>query len=233
MQTPSTWAVIPAYNEEKMIGSVIERLLPAVSNIVVVDDCSRDATREIAERAGAIALRHRLNRGQGASLQTGMTYALMHGADIIIHFDADGQHCVEDIPSLLGPLRAGVCDVVLGSRFLRFDTQQSIPITRKLLLQGGILFTTLFSGIRLTDTHNGLRAFSRSAALRIRITENQMAHASEILHEIVRLKLRTVEIPVTIRYTAYSLEHTKARGDSQLRRTFDIVRRLIWSKLLS
>ncbi len=229
MQFPSTWAVVPAYNEEKMIGAVVEGLKGVVSDVIVVDDRSRDATRDVAERAGAIGLRHRINRGQGAALQTGMSYALMHGADIIIHFDADGQHCIEDISSLVGPLRARVCDVVLGSRFLRFDTQATIPLSRKVFLKTAIVFTTIFSGIRLSDTHNGLRAFSRTAAERIVITENRMAHASEILHEIARLRLRVVEVPITIKYTAYSL----ARGDSSIKRTIDVVRRLIWSKLLS
>ena len=233
METANIWAVVPAYNEEKMIGMVVEGLKSAVQNIVVVDDCSIDRTREIAEQAGAIGLRHRLNRGQGAALQTGMSYALLHGADIIIHFDADGQHSVQDIPSLIGPLKAKVCDVVLGSRFLRFDTHASMPAMRKIFLKAAILFTSFFSGIRLTDTHNGLRAFSRTAAERIRITEKAMAHASEILHEIARLRLRVTEVPVTIRYTAYSLEHTKARGDSSLKRIVNIIRRLIWSKLLS
>ncbi len=233
MQTTNIWAVIPAYNEEKMIGGVVEGLKTAVPNIVVVDDCSLDGTRQVAESAGAIGLRHRINRGQGAALQTGMSYALLHGADIIIHFDADGQHRAEDIPSLVGPLQAGVCDVVLGSRFLRIDTNATMPFSRKLFLKGAILFTTCFSGIRLTDTHNGLRAFSRAAAKRIHITENRMAHASEILHEIARCNLRVMEVPVTIRYTAYSLSNTHGSGDSSLRRTIDVVRRLIWSKLLS
>lgn len=229
MQELNIWVVIPAWNEEKMIGTVVEGLKPVVSNIVVVDDCSRDATREVAERSGAICLRHRINRDQGAALQTGTSYALMHGADIIIHFDADGQHCPEDIPSLVGPLRAGVCDVVLGSRFLRFDTHATISATRKMFLKAGILFTYFFSGIKLSDTHNGLRAFSRSAAKRICITERGKAHASEILHEIARSRLRVVEVPITIRYTAYSL----ARGDSSIKRTIDVLRRLVWSKLLS
>src|SRR3990167_2304004 len=142
METANTWAVVPAYNEEKMIGRIVEGLKSAVQNIVVVDDCSIDRTREIAEQAGAIGLRHRLNRGQGAALQTGMSYALLHGADIIIHFDADGQHSVQDIPSLIGPLKAKVCDVVLGSRFLRFDTHASIPAMRKIFLKAAILFTS-------------------------------------------------------------------------------------------
>lgn len=229
MQTPNVWAVVPAYNEETTIAGVIEGLKRFVSHIVVVDDCSRDGTRRIAGERGAIVLYHRINRDQGAALQTGMDYALMHGADIIIHFDADGQHCAEDVPSLLGPLRAGMCDVVLGSRFLRFDTHISMPPARRFFLKIAIFFTYLFSGIRLSDTHNGLRAFSRDAAQRIRITENGKAHASEILHEIARLRLRVVEVPITIRYTAYSL----ARGDSSLKRTFDVLRRLIWTKLLS
>lgn len=220
------WAVIPAYQEEHMIGNVVREVLPFVSTVVVVDDCSSDDTFAQALHAGADVLRHSLNLGQGAALQTGTEYALLHGADGIIHFDADGQHSAEDIPFLIQPIREGIADIALGSRFLK---KNSIPFMRRIFLQGAIFFTWFFSGIRLTDTHNGLRAFSRKAAQRIIINENRMAHASEIIHRISQSGLRYVEVPVTIKYTAYSL----ARGDSSLKRAFQVLGRLVWKKLFA
>jgi len=222
----SVWAVIPAYNEERMIGQVVQDVIPRVSAIVVVDDCSHDKTAHEAECAGAHVVRHPLNLGQGAALQTGTEYALSHNADIIVHFDADGQHSAEDIPALTQPIQEGKVDIVLGSRFLK---ENDIPFVRKIFLRGAILFTWIFSGIKLTDTHNGLRAFSGSAAQKIIIQENRMAHASEIIHCIAQSKLRHSEIPVTIQYTAYSL----SRGDSSLKRTFQVVGRLMWKKLFA
>ncbi len=225
-ESVSVWAVIPAWNEERVIKQVIREVLPFVSAVVVVDDFSRDNTSVQATDAGAMVIGHPLNLGQGAALQTGMEYALKNGADVIVHFDADGQHVAEDIPSLIKPIYEGKADIVLGSRFLK---KNDIPFARKMFLQGAILFTWIFSGIRLTDTHNGLRAFSRKAARIVVIRENRMAHASEIIHCIAQSKLRYVEIPVTIRYTEYSM----ARGDSSIKRTLQVVGRLVWKKLFA
>jgi glycosyltransferase involved in cell wall biosynthesis len=222
----SIWAVIPAYNEERSISNVVRELAPCVSSAVVVDDCSRDATSAQAHAAGARTVCHSLNLGQGAALQTGIEYALAYGADIIIHFDADGQHSAEDIPALIQPILEGKADVVLGSRFLK---KNDIPFARKIFLQGAILFTWFFSGVKLTDAHNGLRAFSRRAAQAVVIRENRMAHASEIIHCIAQAQLAYTEIPVTIRYTAYSL----SRGDSSLKRTVHVLGRIMWKKLFT
>lgn len=225
-ESVSVWAVIPAWNEEKMIGRVVREVLPFVSAVVVVDDFSRDNTAAQATDSGAHVLRHPLNLGQGAALQTGMDYALKKGADIIVHFDADGQHVAEDIASLIKPIVEKSADVVLGSRFLK---KNEIPFVRKIFLRAAILFTWFFSGIRLTDTHNGLRAFSRKAAQAIMIKENRMAHASEIIHCIAQSGFRYAEVPVTIKYTEYSL----ARGDSSIKRMLQVVGRLVWKKLFA
>lgn len=221
---PLVWIIIPAYNEEKSIGRVIEDVKFVTDSIVVVDDASRDRTADIARRTNAIVLSHCLNRGQGAALQTGTDYAIRNGADIIIHFDADGQHQGNDISRFIGPIMRDEADVILGSRFL--SKSASIPFIRRCILKLGILFTWMYSGIKLTDTHNGFRAFSRSAAKRIHITENGMAHASEILHEIARQHLRYKEVSVSILYTNYSL----SKGQSSMN-AFRIVTRLIWKTL--
>jgi glycosyltransferase involved in cell wall biosynthesis len=172
-------------------------------NVVVVDDGSSDETSEKARAAGGFVARHLINRGQGAALKTGIDYALARGADIIVTFDSDGQHQLEDVDAMIAEVLEGRCDVALGSRFLRGDS--NVPLIRKLTLKLGVLFTRLFSNVKVTDTHNGLRVLSRRAAELIRIRQDRMAHASEILDEIGRLKLRYCELPMRIVYTDYSL----------------------------
>ncbi len=196
------FVVIPAYNEATIIHQTICRLRRDYENVVVVDDGSTDPTASEAAKAGAFVLRHIINRGQGAALKTGIDFALLHQADIIVTFDADGQHRVEDIEALASPIVAGKCDVVLGSRFLY--SAGEVPWFRRITLKAGTWFTRLFSGIKVTDTHNGFRAFSRKAAQLIRIRQDKMAHASEILDEIGRLGLPFREIPTKILYTEYS-----------------------------
>jgi glycosyltransferase involved in cell wall biosynthesis len=158
-------------------------------------------------------LRHVVNLGQGAALATGIQYALGQGAQVLVTFDADGQHDPADIRKLVEPVIAGEADVALGSRFLAGAL--GVPRRRRMLLKIAILFTGLTDHIWLSDAHNGLRALSASAARQIRITQNRMAHASEIVSEIARLKLRYVEVPVQVRYTDYS-QHKGQRATDAL-----------------
>ena len=190
------------YNEAACVGDVVRSLKSRFANIVVVDDGSSDSTAEAAQGAGALLVHHLINRGQGAALKTGIDYALARGADIIVTFDSDGQHQMEDVDALIAPVLEGRCDVALGSRFLHRECQ--VPLLRRLILKLGVAFTRLVSRIRVTDTHNGMRAFSRRAAQQIQIRQDRMAHASEILDEIGRLKLRYCEVPTRIVYTEYS-----------------------------
>ena len=113
-----TVAVVPAFNEETVIANVIIKLRKKVDEVIVVDDGSRDATSDQARQAGAIVVRHVVNRGQGAAEETGTRLALRRGADVVIHFDADGQHDANDIVAMIAPIQAGRADVTLGSRFL-------------------------------------------------------------------------------------------------------------------
>lgn len=205
----NTWVVIPAFNEESVIGPIVVQVRRKFP-VVVVDDASGDRTADIAEQSGAIVLRHVINRGQGAALKTGIDFALLRGADAVVTFDADGQHRVEDIDALLAPIASGTHDVALGSRFLKDGS--NIPPLRRFILRLAVLFTRIFSHIKVTDTHNGLRAFTKGAALKIRIKQDRMAHASEILDEIVHYGLRYTEVPVTITYSHYS----KAKGQGNL-----------------
>ncbi len=206
-------AVIAAYNEESRIAGSILDALPYVDAVVVVDDGGRDKTAEAAHAAGAYVLRHIVNRGQGAALQTGTTYALQNlGADVIVHFDADGQMKGSEIPMMVEPIANGEVDVVLGSRFLG-KKAENMPTLRRIMIRLGVLFTISLSGIKVTDTHNGFRALSRKAAEQIHITLDRMAHASEILDLITAKRLRYVERPVTIFYSAETL----AKGQSTLK----------------
>ena len=207
----SVWIIMPAYHEAARIGATLQTLLPHYPNVVVIDDGSRDATRQVAHEAGAWVLRHEVNSGQGAALQTGLEFALRQGADYLVTFDADGQHDPADIAKLLAPLERGEADVALGSRFL--GQTVNMPFTRKLILKAGVIFTRLVSNIKVTDAHNGLRAFTRQAASRIQLLQDRMAHASEILDQIRQEQLRYVEVPVTIRYTAETL--AKGQGSMQ------------------
>ncbi len=153
-------------------------------------------------------LQHRINRGQGAALQTGMTYSLTRGAEAIVTFDADDQHSPADLPRLLQPVLSGECDVTLGSRFLGGNS--NVPWARRLLLRAARWVTWATSGLLLSDSHNGLRAFSRRAALAIYLRQDRMAHASEIYDQIAQDRLTFREVPVTVRYTSETL----AKGQS-------------------
>lgn len=196
--------VIPAFNERAVIAGVVQDLKRNAppGDVVIVDDASNDDTAAVATVAGAIVLRHLMNRGQGAALQTGFEAALRLGADIIVTFDADGQHCAGDVDKLIKKLTRENVDVVLGSRFLSLESK--IPVGRKLLLKLGVLFTRLVSHMSVTDTHNGLRVFRAAALQKIRLTEDRMAHASELLDAIALAGLSYVEHPCHIRYTDYS-----------------------------
>lgn len=216
------FVIVPAYNEAPALRETVAPLISSGYSIVLVDDGSNDATEEVARSLPVHFLRHPINLGQGAALQTGMAYALARGARYIVHFDADGQHQPSDIISLLAPIRAGEADVALGSRFLRPEDIASVPWRRRLLLRGGIIVNGLMTGVWLSDAHNGFRAFSREAAAKIELRDNRQAHASEILAQIRRARLRIIETPTRVMYTAYS----RAKGQSgwnALNVLFDLV----------
>jgi glycosyltransferase involved in cell wall biosynthesis len=217
--------VIAAYNEGSAIEAVVREAGAVYPNIVVVDDGSADDTAEVASRAARYVLRHVVNRGQGAALQTGITFALKRGARYIVTFDADGQHRVEDVRAMLEPIVSGECDITLGSRFL--GEAVGLPASRKLTLKAAVLFTRVFNRVRLTDAHNGLRGFSARAASRIDMKLDRMAHASEIIDQIRHSGMRYKEVAVEIRYTEYSL----AKGQSS-RQAFKIVFHYLVGRIL-
>ncbi len=204
-QSRDIWVVMPCYNESGVLGTVLGDIAPYGYSLVVVDDCSDVPVSSFVSQPFVRVVRHCVNLGQGAALQTGIDYAVAHGATYLVTFDSDGQHLASEIASLVEPLRQGVADVALGTRFALGGTAVDISRRRALVLRLATMLSRRVTGLNITDTHNGFRAFTRDAARRIRITQNRMAHASQILEEIARLDLRYVEVPVTIRYTEYSL----------------------------
>jgi glycosyltransferase involved in cell wall biosynthesis len=182
MDQNGLWIVIPAYNEAQVVEGVVRAVVKKFEKVVVVDDCSEDDTFSAAQRSGAHVLRHPINLGQGAALQTGISYALRQGATHIAMFDADGQHDIRDLHAMLELQKTTGVDCVLGSRFI--GRAIDMPRERRLLLQAAVLYTRLTAGLAVTDAHNGLRLFSRTAASRIKIRQNRMAHASELIEQI-------------------------------------------------
>jgi polyprenyl-phospho-N-acetylgalactosaminyl synthase len=211
-QKDKIFVVIAAFNEARVIGSVATQVRGLGYSTVVVDDGSKDGTPLEALGAGAFVIEHPFNLGQGAALQTGIDFALRHGAQVIVTFDADGQHSATDIARLVQALERGHADFALGSRFL--DNSSDIPASRRLLLKAAVVFTRLTTGLKLTDAHNGLRAMTRRGAQAIRLRQNRMAHASEMLSQIAASGLPYVEHPVTIQYTTYSLAKGQKAKDS-------------------
>lgn len=217
--------VIPAFNEGKSIGRVVDELKKAsYNNIIVIDDSSKDNTYSEAKKRKVIVLKHIINRGQGASLRTGIDYALKNGAEIIVTFDSDGQHRIEDLEAMLGPVVKGEVDVTLGSRFLK---KTNMPLSRRILLKGSVLVQWIFYGVKLSDAHNGYRVLSRRAAEQIHIDSDRMEHASEIVEEIMKKKIKYKEVPVVIRYSGYSMKKGEASFFGAVKILFKMVIRRI------
>ena len=206
-----TWVVIPMYNEGPVVGDVVAEVLRAFPQVVCVDDGSSDESADAAHAAGAWVVSHPINLGQGASLQTGFEFALRDPEMTeIVTFDADGQHQVADAVEMVNRLRAERLDVVIGSRFL--DRRTKVGVLKRVVLRMAVFFTRLTTGMRLTDSHNGLRVIGRDLLERIHLRQNRMAHASEILDQIGSANAAWAEHPTHIVYSDYS----KSKGQSLL-----------------
>jgi glycosyltransferase involved in cell wall biosynthesis len=194
--------VIPVYNEGSVIGGVVSSVLRHFKYVVCVNDGSRDDSSLQISKTDAYLVEHPINMGQGASLQTGIEFARQLPVDYFVTFDADGQHRIEDVHQMLKVVESGNYDIILGSRFL--GGAIGMKRSKELILKLAIRFSNFTSGIKLTDTHNGLRVFNRHVAETMQITMPDMAHASEILEIMATQKYRYTEVPVTIEYTDYS-----------------------------
>jgi len=194
--------LIPAYNEESVIGDVLRQIrLAGYPDIVVVDDGSADETYQKAQQVeGVIALRHFLNRGKGAAMKTGIEAAKLLGADVVVTMDGDGQHDPGDIGRLVSLVDEGY-DVVLGTRVMDRATMPSWKIVAN---KSGNFFTWLLYGLWVTDSQSGFRAFSRRALESIETRTDRYEYDSEVIREISRHRLRFTEVPVAVHYTPYS-----------------------------
>jgi polyprenyl-phospho-N-acetylgalactosaminyl synthase len=217
-QYPGVWIVIPAYNEAAVIGEVVADVRSVFDHVVCVDDGSRDGTGEIARRAGAHLVRHPINLGQGAAIQTGVEYARSRpGAEVFATFDADGQHRVKDVAAMVERLRAGDADIVIGTRFASRDggrppVAKGPPLLKRVVLRTAAWLSPRGRQLGLTDTNNGLRVFNKTVADGLDITMNGMSHANEFVMLIAENHWRVVEEPVEVLYTEYS----KSKGQPLL-----------------
>jgi glycosyltransferase involved in cell wall biosynthesis len=209
---PGVWIVVPAFNEASVIDDVITELRSKFDHVVCVDDGSSDSTGEIGLRAGAHLVRHPVNLGQGAAIQTGVEYAREQpGAQVFATFDADGQHRVADVAAMVDRLTATGVDIVIGTRFARPGGSRP-PLLKRIVLRSVARLSPRGRRLGLTDAHNGLRVFNKTVADGLDITMNGMSHASEFLMLIDDRHWRVTEEPIEILYTAYS----KSKGQPLL-----------------
>lgn len=200
------WIVIPALNEATIIGDVIADVRSVFDHVVCIDDGSRDGTGDIALRAGAHVVRHPVNLGQGAAIQTGIEYARSQpGAAVFATYDADGQHQVKDLIRMIDRLSADEADLVVGTRFADPGVVSRIPLVKRLVLRSVAWLSPRNRKLGLTDAHNGLRVFNKKVADELNITISGMGHASEFIMLASEKHWRVVEEPVEILYTEYSM----------------------------
>ncbi|MEO6713325.1 MAG: glycosyltransferase family 2 protein [Mycobacteriales bacterium] len=206
-----TWLIIPVYNEATVLAEVLQHVLSTFDGVICVDDGSSDASVAVIRGTAAHLVSHPVNLGQGAAIQTGIEYALRQpGARYFVTFDSDGQHRVEDALSMLELLAKDEVDIVFGSRFL--DDRTKLPALKRAVLKLAVRYENATSGIRLSDAHNGLRAFNRKVAAALALKQSGMGHASEIVGKVSAGGFRYAEVPVEILYTQYS----RSKGQSVL-----------------
>lgn len=213
MQKNKILFLIRAYNEATRIVSVIEDILSAwYDQILVIDDGSIDNTRLLLEKhfsGKIIYIGHTINRGGGAALETGFSYIRRYSQyydwDFVVTFDADGQHDIADMDGFIEMFeKHPKTQIVYGSRFI-IKTRSNVPFLRKIILLGGKIFTSLISGATLTDAHNGYRMFRIEVIEKIILTMDGMEYASELIDEIYLQGFTIREVPVNIHYDDYTL----------------------------
>jgi len=203
MEVSPIYILVPAFNEALVVRSVLESLLKLPYQVIFIDDGSTDGTEAAVKGLPIHYVRHHINMGQGAALQTGFNYARRRNAEMVICFDADGQHDPNDIPLLLAPLISQEADIVFGSRFIK-GAVTNISVGRKLLIKVARMVNFLFTGMWLSDAHNGLRALNQEALAQVKLLENHSAHASEFLFQAKKWNWKWKEVPVHIHYSNYS-----------------------------
>jgi glycosyltransferase involved in cell wall biosynthesis len=197
--------VIPAYNEEATVAQVVREAVRVADVVVVVDDGSRDRTSALAGEAGAIVVRHAVNRGLGGALGTGIAAAVKLGADAVVTMDADGQHRASDAARVFERIGQGDVDFVIGSRMIGGEERGKMPIHRVLFNAVGNTLTYLLFGVWVTDSQSGLRGLSRRAAQTIDLRTNGMEVSSEFIKEVREKRWSLAEISIPAIYTEYSM----------------------------
>jgi glycosyltransferase involved in cell wall biosynthesis len=196
---------IPAFNEEKNIAGILIKLKKISQHVIVCDDGSNDLTAKIAEELDAIVIQHKKNLGYGSAIKSIFLKAHEVNADVLVTFDADGQHRIEDISTILEPIKKNIADVVIGSRFL--NTNQEIPKYRKIGIQTITKLTNITGGTKITDSQSGFRAYNKKILENIRPTEIGMGISTEILIKTQRSGYKITEVPITILYEGNTSTH--------------------------
>ncbi len=189
---------IPAFNEEKNIGAIVAKLTQKYDVVIVCDDGSSDMTSTIASSLGAKVIKHEKNEGYGSAIKTIFNEAGKIGGDVLVTFDADGQHQISDIDSILEPILENKADLVIGSRFL--GETKDLPKYRRIGIKTITGLTNVMTGSNITDSQSGFRAYSKKMLEEISPTESGMGISTEILIKASKNKMRLAEIPITISY---------------------------------
>ncbi len=200
---------LPAYNEEKNIGSIIAKLKKKSYDVIVCDDGSSDNTKIIAEEMGCIVISHIKNMGYGSAIRSIFVKAKEQNYDILVTFDSDGQHSVDDVEIVLQPIRKNQSDIVIGSRLLD-ETKDKIPKYRKIGIKVITKLTTLSSNQNISDSQSGFRAYNRKSLEKINPSESGMGVSTEILIKADRENLKIVEVPINISYEGNTSTHNPA-----------------------
>ena len=219
--------VIPIYNEATVIPSVVEEIQQAGTfTIIIVDDGSGDDSFEVAKELDVVAIRHKINRGKGAAVKTGIEAAKRLNADIVVTMDGDGQHDPLDIAVLVRPIVEEGCDVVLGSRLIDYE---GMPVIKIIANKVGNIFTWLLYGILVSDSQSGFRSFSKYAVQVIDTRADKYEYDSKVIREMKNNRLKFVEIPIQVRYTEYSMGKKHKQGFVNGLKTLG---RMIWDMLV-
>jgi len=219
--------VIPAHHEAAVIASVVDEVQSAGAyQVIVVDDGSRDDTSLNARQRGAYVVRHRINRGKGAAVKTGVMAARWLKPAVVVTMDGDGQHDPHDIEALIHPILQDHCDVVLGSRMM---APRGMPWYKRLANRIGNLTTLLFYGMLVSDSQSGFRAYSAYAARIIDTRADKYEYDSKVIREIRSNRLRCTEVPIRVRYTEYSMNKPQRQGFWNGMKT---LWRMIWQALV-
>jgi len=201
-------AIIPAYNEEIALGSVIQRTLKYVDKVIVVDDGSSDKTKEVGKLAGAKVISHSKNLGKGRGLKSGFDYIQKINCDkknnenfeIIITIDGDGQNNPDEIPRLIAPIESGEADFVNGSRYIERSKDDDTPKYRRVGQKVLDIATNISTGLKISDSQSGFRGFSKKAITYFKMKESGFAIESEMLFDAAENGLKVVEVPISVRY---------------------------------